>query len=120
MKKFFIGPFVSAKPNEQLGRDIKTASKELSDRMSEISRDEIKARDRVDISLEEYERMKEEIRFLRAENAKFREIYESMKIPADLDIIPDSIEVEYSYDHRWMRTRYRIMFDVDGRISVDI
>lgn len=103
-----------AESNERLGRNIRQANEELADRMSEISHAEIKAKDRVDISLEEYERMKHELEHYRGENAKFRAIFDSVKIPINLKIIPESIRTEYMVDRQWWCTRYRIEFDVEG------
>lgn len=117
MKRFLTGSFAAAnriaQSNEQLGRDIRQSNKELADRMSENSRAEIKARDRVDISLDEYEHLKKTIESLKSDNAKFRALFDRIKFPIDREIIPESIRVEWSRDPINRRRRWYITFDVD-------
>ena len=89
------------------------AIRKLTQTLDDISKREIKVRDRVDISLEEYERMKNEIRRLNGENIQMRAVLGKFHIPLDVKIIPDSIEINYAHDIRWFKRRYRIEFEAE-------
>lgn len=85
-------------------------------RMDRISREniaekEIKARDRVDISLDEYERMKEEISSLQWEVNQMRNKMELFKEVIDLNIIPDTFVDLYDYDPFEMKSKCIIKFE---------
>lgn len=73
---------------------------------------EIKARNRVDISLDEYNGMKEHIRALNRENFEMKSILENFKFPLDVPVDPSSIEVITSEDPLNFKTRYIIRFDI--------
>lgn len=78
-----------------------------------IAREEIKARNRVDISLEEYENMKKEIEKLRNDNCYFKTLFDRIEIPWDKEIIADSIYTEWCERHMDFKRTYRITFDVE-------
>ena len=104
-----------AESDERVRQGIYRSCEMLSDKLNDISKAEIKARDRVNISLEEYKRMKKENEQLRYDNEQLRNYFAKLEFPVDLRIIPDSIRTEYSEDLMRSLVHWRIMFDVEGR-----
>lgn len=100
---------------EKSARAIENMSKALS----ENSKNEIKARDRVDISLEEYERLKDENRRLSTKVSHLECLLSDLGIPAEMvnSIIPGSTMVSCCSDYKDFLTHVRIEFKVDD-ISV--
>lgn len=86
---------------------------ELMKTITENTDKEIKARNRVDISLDEYDAMKEHLRLLSRENDSLKSILDKINIPYDLPIIPSTIEVAVCEDRCRFVNRYHIIFDVD-------
>ena len=80
-----------------------------------ISEKEIKSKDRVDISLEEYENLKNELSDLHRENCALKLTLRSIGLPAEIidRIIPQSVRVERCDDYRDFKMHYRINFSVD-------
>lgn len=78
-----------------------------------IAEKEIKARDRVNITLEEYENMKREIKRLENENHYFKVLFDRIEIPWDKKIIPDSVRVYQDDDPMNFTRQYKILFDID-------
>lgn len=76
-----------------------------------IAEKEIKARDRVNISLDEYERMKEEISSLQWEINQMRNKMELFKEVIDLNIISDTFVNLYNYDPFEMKSKCIIKFE---------
>lgn len=77
-----------------------------------IAEKELKAKDRVDISLEEYKRMQNEISNLRWENNRIRELFKHFERFVEYDIIPDSIFSMTTRDTLCSnKSRCRIEFD---------
>jgi HAMP domain-containing protein len=76
-----------------------------------IAEKEIKARDRVNISLDEYERMKEEISSLQWEVNQMRNKMELFKEVIDLNIIQDTFVDLYDYDPFEMKSKCIIKFE---------
>lgn len=76
-----------------------------------IAEKEIKARDRVNISLGEYERMKNEISSLRWEVNQMRNKMELFKEVIDLNIIQDTFVDFYDYDPCKMKSKCIIKFE---------
>ena len=89
------------------------AIRKLTEKIDDISKRGIKVRDRVDISLEEYEQMKAEIRRLSIDNRYMTDILSQLRIPLDMRIIPGSIDVVYTHDIKDFRLKYRIEFEVE-------
>lgn len=91
------------------------ALREHDGTLKSISDAEIKSKDRVDISLVEYEQLRTELTHLRSENRRLKTAFLNIGIPAEIIdmIIPDSIEVQRCEDLRDYKMRYRVMFDVD-------
>lgn len=102
-----------AQSNRDLGNLIAKSNKEYNEKLEEISKAEIKSKNRVDISLEEYETMKKQIEWLEYEVYRLQNIMKKIEIPYDLDIIPDSIETTYCDDHLNFRKIFNIRFAVD-------
>lgn len=91
-----------------------TAEMELDRESRErIAREEIKARDRVNITLEEYESMKREIKKLENENHYFKVLFDRIEIPWDKKIILDSVRVYQDDDLMNFTRQYKILFDID-------
>lgn len=99
-------------------KGIREAASQISSQMQRdresrenIAQKEIKARDRVDISLEEYERMKNEISSLRWEVNQMRNKMELFSEVIDLNIIPDTFIDLYDYDPFEMKSKCIIKFE---------
>lgn len=101
--------------SEKLGKYIKESSETLAKSITEASKDEIKARDRVDITLEEYEQLKEEVKVLRQENRELRNILGSFRFPINLwrRVKVDTIKTSVCHDVKDFIDTFRIEFDVD-------
>lgn len=80
---------------------------------NEIKEDELAARDRVDISLEEYMNLVNERDMLIAKVGNYESIFEGFNLPADVRIIPCSVKHEYMDDICNLKRRYRLEFEVD-------
>lgn len=99
-----------AESHERSSRAIANAVKNATDAS-------IKARDRVDISLEEYESMKKCIENLKSLTESYERLFYKIKIPLSKDIDVDSVKVSYS-EHVGNpldcthKIRYRIEFDI--------
>lgn len=103
-----------ARSNEALGDRIASSNKELGEKLESISKAEIKSLDRVNISLEEYERLKRENSEYFVENLNLRSILEKIEAPIDKPIVPGSIRTYTCSDFRkWGRTIYHIEFEID-------
>jgi hypothetical protein len=98
-----------------LEASARMASEMRQDRESreKIAEKEIKARDRVDITLEEYENMKQKIKKLENENHYFKVLFDRIEIPWDKKIIPDSVRVYQDDDPMNFTRQYKILFDID-------
>ena len=102
-----------AQSNKILGNDILNANKELGEKLEAISNAEIKSKDRVDISLEEYEKMKREIKSLSSEVYRLSRILERIDVPLDKEIIPDSIRTYWCDDALHCRHKFIVEFAID-------
>lgn len=110
---YLMGANMVAQSNRDLGNLIAESNREYARKLKEISDAEIKSKDRVNITLEEYETMKKQIEWLEYEVRRLQSIFEKIEIPYDLDIIPDSIETTYCDDHLNFRKIFNIRFAVD-------
>lgn len=97
-------------------RILARSYKQLSDSMRETSEREIESRNRVDITLAEYERLKEENQRLRRENDFFEKCLIKMGVPPDLPIIQDSIKRCYCRDPIGSMDGVRIEFKFDSSL----
>ena len=98
----------------QAAHILARSNKDFADKLGTISQKEIKARDRVDISLEEYEQLKNELAILRSENYSLKDTLTRIGIPFEVmaDVIPNSIEVQRCEDCIGFETSYRVTFSV--------
>lgn len=103
-----------AQSNAKLGNDICKSNRELGEKLESISKAEIKSKDRVNISLEEYEKMKREIKSLSYEVDRLTNILTRIDVPLDKEIIPDSIRTHWCDDALYHRHIFRIEFAVDN------
>lgn len=109
----FLGTDMIAKSNMQLGEDVLQANRELGRTLKDISDAEIKSKDRVDITLEEYENMKKQIRSLSYEVEKLSDILRRIEVPLDKEIVPDSIRSYWCDDALDFKRKFRIEFDIE-------
>ena len=107
---YLIGADMIAKSNRDLGNVIAESNREYAKKLEEISKAEIKSKDRVDITLEEYESLKNQVKWLEYEVHRLQSIMKKIEIPYDLDIIPDSIETTYCDDHYNFRKIFNVRF----------
>ena len=110
---YLMGANMVAQSNRDLGNLIAKSNREYNEKLEEISKAEIKSKNRVDISLEEYETMKKQIEWLEYEVRRLQSIFEKIEFPFNLDVIPDSIETTYCNDHLNFRKIFNIQFAVD-------
>ena len=110
---FLIGADMVVRSNDALGRSIADSNRRLGEKFESISKEEIRSRDRVNITLEEYERMKHELSSLENEVRRLRAILGNIGIPIDKNIIPGSIRTCTMDDFRHFgRTNYRVEFEI--------
>ena len=95
---------ITAKANEKLGEKLESISKE-----------EIKSKDRVDITLEEYLKMRERIQTLEEKNSRMSILINRIGIPIEeLDKIdPNTLNVYQNVNPTRFTKRYQIVFDVE-------
>lgn len=95
---------ITAKSNEKLGEKLES-----------ISQAEIKSKDRVDISLEEYLSMRRRIEELESQNSRMEKFLYRIGIPDDVidDAEVDNIRSYYHDDIRDFVRHYHIIVDVD-------
>lgn len=99
--------------SEDLARSIAVTYRELGEKLKAISEEEIRARDRVNITRNEYEAMRHKIASLESEVIYLRSILEKIEAPLDKNIIPDSIRTYYS-DGLWDCKRvFRVEFAIE-------
>lgn len=116
MKKstaFLMGAEMFTQSYNRLGNNILNANRELGEKLETISNAEIKSKDRVDISLAEYEKMKSKIRALSYEVDRLTHILKRIEVPLDKEIIPDSIETYWSEDAVNRRHIFNVRFAVN-------
>lgn len=111
---YLMGANMIAESNRQLGSSIRQSNRELGEKLENISKAEIKSKNRVDISLEEYENMKNKIKSLSYEVDRLTKILTRIDVPLDKDIIPDSIKTCWCEDYWNNRVKFIIEFAVDN------
>lgn len=103
--------------NEATHKDllaVKTAMENLAKTLKFSTDAEIKSKDRVDISLEEYESLKKENQELKNRCAKAEQVFRSFKIEPKLfeRIDPDNVRKAVTRDLQDYTAHIRIEFDV--------
>lgn len=114
-----LGPlFFDNRAEVEAARIIARSNEEHDKTLKSISEAEIKARDRVDISRDEYEQMKSELERLRRNTEHMNKMIMRMGIPAEvIDAIDlSSIEVYQNHDPIRMRTGYHVRFATDREV----
>ena len=96
-------------------REIAQSNDRLAHTLSENSKREVAARDRVDITLAEYLKMKEDIAALTAANQRLTDFFLKIGLPIDFPIIPGSIHkyVSESFDLFDFSQAFSIHFKCD-------
>lgn len=107
---YLIGADMIVQGNRDLGNVIAKSNREYAEKLEKISKAEIKSKDRVNITLEEYENMKKQIERLDYEVCRLQSILKKIEVPFELDIIPDSIETNYCTDHLNFRKIFNVRF----------
>lgn len=107
--------FRSKSPAEKTAEILAEATRELGDKLESISEAEIESKDRVDIPLSEYLRMKEELARTSRDLRHTRVLISTMGIPAEIiyAIDPASVRVCTNEDIRDFKRHYQVMFSVD-------
>lgn len=92
------------------------ATEDLGKKLESISNAEIKSKDRVDISLEEYQTMTHKIEVLERKLSQMSKAIIALGIPYEvIEVLdPASIVVEHYDNPATFKRRYHIKFDVDG------
>lgn len=109
-------PWVRRKSDEERAAEIAAKSiEEFGEKLELISKADIKSKDRVDISLDEYLMLKGELERNSRELRHARYLLGEMGIPPDIISAIDSksIHVETCEDFQWFKRHYRITFAVD-------
>lgn len=102
-----------ARSNASLEESLVRSNREYGEKLESISKAEIKSKDRVNISLEEYEYMKHRIESLDSEVHNLRSVLNKINIPLDKKIIPDTIRTYYCRDPLHFRHTFRVEFAID-------
>ena len=107
--------FIWNNKNEELARAVKQSSKTLADSITEASKNDVKARDRVDITLEEYERLKEENKQLMSERDHLLKLLTVLRIPTNIwrRVKINTVKTSVCHDIKDFVDTFRIEFDVD-------
>lgn len=100
------------------------ASRSLSkvaEAVERASKAEVESRNRVDITLKEYEQMKDDIRVLNGLVRDYEEFFNKINFPFGEKVIPETIQTMYSdvYSRNPLdpgKIRVRIEFEVERRI----
>ncbi len=77
--------------NNKAARKVAASNDRLAATLRENSQKEIAARDRVDITLAEYLKLKQDIAVLSDENRRLRALFGKIGLPCDVPILLDSI-----------------------------
>lgn len=104
-----------ARSNRQLENAILESNRELGQTLKNISDSELKSKDRVNISLHEYEDMKDKISSLSYEVNRLRDILEQIEAPLDKKIVPGSIRTYWTDDYSCFnfRRKFRVEFEIE-------
>lgn len=107
--------FTNEDNSEKAARIVNRGLEKLGGDLRSISQAEIEARDRVDITLKEYEKLKNDVAKYERRLADIGRLIIRLGIPAEEieHIIPGSICVETINDPINLSTRYKITFYVD-------
>ena len=113
--KHFV--FVNDDSNAVIAANIvANSNKKLGEKLESISEKEIKSKDRVDISLEEYTQTKKRLETLERANREMHMLLHDIGIPVEVigSVEHSSINVTHCDDICDFKRKYRIEFDVDA------
>ena len=101
--------------SEQAARIVNRGLEKFGDKLQSISQDDIKAHDRVDITLKEYDELRNNVRQYEERCRKMGSMIMQMGIPYEVikHIIHGSISVTTDVNHCDFKRRYRVEFDVE-------
>ena len=107
--------YIIQKENSHEERDnpVADAIYRLDETLEANSKADIEARDRVNISRNEYEFMKSRISSLEESKRYLEKILHKIKFPLDKNVNPESIRMRTNKDVRFHKTSYILEFDVD-------
>lgn len=110
-----MGLFVRISPEEKAASILRDAIQKRTEAEREMSEAEIRSRNRVNITVEEYDRLRQELETLKCDNRLMRYLLTCIGIPEHVlrKIKTDTVKVETSEDLRWFRRYYRVTFAVD-------
>lgn len=105
---------LARKRHEKVVGELIEATEKHDDVLKTISDDYIKSKDRVDIPLSEYERLKKENADLRVRCNIFEDVLTRVKIDPNIlvSVDPDTVRTFKMINHRDFTTTFRIEFDV--------
>lgn len=89
------------------------SQEKFAKQLKDISEAEIKSKDRVDITLEEYERLKSDLDMFRTQSMRLEAMFDRIGIPYHVfdKIVPESISVSTCDNHMNFMKRFYIQFD---------
>jgi phenylalanyl-tRNA synthetase beta subunit len=92
------------------------SNKELGETLKSISKEEIKSKDRVDITVDEYLKLLNQIQILEQQTNHMSNLLNRLGFPVEEinHIVPDSINVLHNVDPFDFTTKYQINFTVDS------
>ena len=100
-------------PLEERINPVADAIFKLGETLEANSKADIEARDRVDISRNEYEFMKSRISSLEESKRYLEKLLHKIEFPFDKNVNPESIRMRTNKDVRFHKTSYILEFDVD-------
>lgn len=103
--------YMISSSNNNIARAIEQQNKLNKEKFEQ----EIKSKDRADISLKEYEDMKETIKKLQSENSYLKDVVSFFQIPDYLKVIPESIMFEEYQNPASLQTHYLIKFKAERK-----
>lgn len=101
-------------PDTEGPKEIARATRELGNKLEKISEAEIKSKDRVDISVSEYLKLRDDVSKMDAKIRHMEYLFKQLGITPDTidDIVPDTVEVYYNEDIRDFVRHCMIKFDI--------
>ena len=101
--------------SEQAAHIVNRGLEKFGDKIQSISQDGIKARDRVDITLKEYDELRNNVKQYEERCRKMCSMIMRMGMPYEVieHIIPGSIRVTTADNYCDFKRRYRVEFDVE-------
>ena len=102
---------------KSVGRSIERALETYADRQDKISKEEIEARDRVNISLRQYEAMQAHIKEITNKLAIYETVFKDIDLPDLIFIEPGSVQYVRQVNPFSMHDLHQISFKVKKEVS---